>query len=158
ARALPILVVGECCLALLAVTCAILNASGRPIAALSLMATTVLTGIGTAYVLVPGAPLGPDMLVAMATSAASGMVLGFVLATTYVRVRLGGSVPLRTVARVLLAGAVAVTVGRVLPGHGRMVGLAITILVVVVYFAALVFLREFGPTDRAKFRKILRRR
>src|SRR6185503_6158250 len=33
ARALPILVVGECFLALLAVTCAILNAAGRPAAA-----------------------------------------------------------------------------------------------------------------------------
>ncbi|MEP6655409.1 MAG: oligosaccharide flippase family protein, partial [Myxococcales bacterium] len=157
ARALPILVVGECCLALLAVTCAILNAAGRPLAALCLMATTVLSGLGAAYVMVPGAALGSDMLVAMALAAAGGMVLGFVLATTYVRVRLGGSVPARTIVRVVLAAAAAVMVGRVLPGHGRVVGLAITVLVAVVYFAMLVVLREFGPTDRAKFRKILKR-
>ena len=158
ARALPILVVGECCLALLAVTCAILNAAGRPIAALCLMATTVLSGLGAAYLLVPGAALGSDMLVAMAGAAAGGMVLGFVLATTYVRVSLGGSVPLRTAVRVFVAAAAAVMVGRVLPGHGRIVGAAITVLVAIIYFTVLVLLREFGPTDQAKFRQILTRR
>lgn len=158
ARALPILVVGECSLALLAVSCAILNASGRALAAVLLMATTVLTGIGLAYALVPGAALGPDMLVAMSVAAASGMVLGFVLSVVYIRLRLGGSAPLGTIGRVAAAAAAAVLVGRVLPGHGRIVGLAITVLVAAVYFVVLIALREFGANDRAKFRKILKRR
>lgn len=158
ARALPILVAGECCLALLAVTCAILNAAGRPAAALALMGTTVASGVALAYVLVPGTPLGPDILVAMALAAASGMALGFVLSVVYVRVRLGGSAPLGTVVRVALAAGAAVLAGRLLPGSGRIVGLAITVAVVVVYAGVLIALREFGPTDRAKFAKILRRR
>ena len=158
ARALPILVVGECALALLAVSCAILNASGRALAALVLMAITVMTGVGAATLLVPVAPLGPDMLVAMAIAAASGMVLGFVLSVGYIRVRLGGSAPLGTIGRVGVSAGVAVLVGRLLPGHGRIVGFAVTALVAVVYFAVLVGLREFGASDRAKFRKILKRR
>ncbi len=158
ARALPILVIGECCLAMLAVSCAILNAAGRPLAALVLMATTVLSGLGAAFALVPRARLGSDMLVAMATAAASGMVLGFVLSIGYVRVRLGGSAPIRTVGRVVVAGAVAVLVGRLLPGHGKVVGLGITLLVAVIYFAVLIALGEFGPGDRAKLMKVLRRR
>jgi stage V sporulation protein B len=158
APALPILVVGECCLALLAVSCAILNAAGRPIAALVLMATTVATGLGAAYLLVPRAPLGPQMLVAMATAAASGMVLGFALSVGYIRVRLAGSAPAGTVVRVLVAGSIALLLGRVMPGQGKVAGLAISGLVAVVYVACLVVLREFGPEDRAKLRKVLGRR
>jgi hypothetical protein len=33
----------------------------------------------------------------------------------------------------------------------------VTILVVVIYAAVLVVLGEFGPADRAKFRRVLRR-
>jgi O-antigen/teichoic acid export membrane protein len=150
-------VVGQCCLALLAVSCAILNAAGRALSALGLMAVTLTTGIVTAFVLVPRASLGPDMLVAAATAASVGMVLGFVLSVGYVRLRLGGNAPLGTVARVIVATAAAVLVGRVLPGHGRIIGLGITFVVAVVYFVSLAVLGEFGPQDRAKVRKILRR-
>lgn len=158
AGALPILVIGECCLALLSVSCAILNAAGRAVAALVLMALTVATGIGAAFVLVPRAPLGPEMLEAAALAASAGMVLGFVLSVAYIRVRLGGSAPAATLGRIAAAAAAAVLVGRVLPGGGKVVGLAITILVAAVYLAALVVLGEFGPTDRAKLRRVLRRK
>jgi stage V sporulation protein B len=158
ARALPILVVGECCLAMLAVSCAILNAAGRPIAALGLMATTVGTGLVAAYVLVPRAPLGPEMLVAMAVAAALGMVLGFVLSVGYIRVRLAGSAPAGTIVRVVIAASIAVMVGRVLPGQGKAIGLASAVLVAMIYFASLVVLREFGREDRNKLRKVLKRR
>lgn len=158
APALPILVVGECCLALLSVSCAILNAAGRTLVALGLMIITVTVGIGSAFILVPRATLGPDMLVAAALATSAGMVTGFLLAALYLRVRLGGSPPVATLVRVAVAGAAAVFVGRVLPGHGRLLGLAITALVAAVYVGVLIVLGEFGPADRAKFRKVLRRR
>ena len=149
--------VGQCCLALLAVSCAILNAAGRALSALGLMAVTVTTGIATAFVLVPRASMGPDMLVAAATAASVGMVLGFVLSVGYVRWQLGGSAPPATILRVVVAGGAALLVGRLLPGHGRIVGLAITALVAMVYLVGLVILGEFGPEDRAKLRKVLRK-
>lgn len=158
APALPILVVGECCLALLSVSCAILNAAGRTLVALTLMIITVTVGIGSAFILVPRATLGPQMLVAAAVATSAGMVTGFLLAALYLRVRLGGSPPAATLLRVAVAGTAAVFVGRVLPGHGRLVGLAITALVAAIYVGLLIVLGEFGPADRAKFRKVLRRR
>jgi stage V sporulation protein B len=157
ARALPILVVGECCLALLAVTCAILNAAGRAIAALSLMAGTVVTGVTAAFVLVPRAALGPEMLTAAAVAASLGMALGLLASIVYVRMRMGGSAPLATVGRVVISGAAAVLAGSVLPLGGKLTGLAIIGLVTAIYLGGLIGLGEFGPTDRAKFRKVLRR-
>ena len=46
APAMPILVLGECCLALLGVVCAILNAAGRTNASLSFVVLTVTVGVG----------------------------------------------------------------------------------------------------------------
>jgi len=158
ASALPILVAGECCLALLSVSCAILNAAGRAKAALVLMGLTVALGIGTAFVLVPGSVLGPAMLQAAAIAASTGMVLGFAASVIYVKVRLGGNAPLASVIRVAVAVALAVAVGHFVPVRGKALGLAVTVLVTLIYAATLVALGEFGPEDRAKVRRILRRK
>jgi O-antigen/teichoic acid export membrane protein len=158
AAALPILVVGECCLALLAVTCAILNAAGQAVPALLLMAATVVTGVSGAFILVPRATVGPEMLTAAAIAASLGMALGLVASVVFIRVRMGGSAPPSTLGRILVAGTAAVLVGRALPAGGKLMGLAVTALVTVVYLGGLILLREFGPTDRAKFRKVLFRR
>jgi len=156
AGALPILVVGECSLAVLCVSCAILNASGRATTSLALMAVTVVIGVGAAFVLVPHAAFGPAMLQAAAVATSLGMVTGFLGAMVYLRLRLGGNVPLPSALRVAAAGTAAVLVGHFLPGHGKLVGIAITILVAVVYLVVLVALGEFGPEDRAKVKRILR--
>jgi stage V sporulation protein B len=158
ALALPILVAGECCLALLAVGCAILNAAGHTRATVSLMATTVAVGTGAAALLVPRAPLGAEMLMAAATATALGMAAGAVSAVVYLRARLGGSVPAGTVARVAAALAAGALMARLVPGHGKLVGLAATILAAVAYIAVLIVTREFGPEDRAKFARVLRRK
>ena len=44
------------------------------------------------------------------------------------------------------------------PGHGKIVGLAVMALAAMIYVAVLVATREFGPEDRAKFARVLRRR
>ena len=156
AGALPILVVGECSLAVLCVSCAILNAAGRATASLALMAVTVVIGVGAAFVLVPHAAFGPAMLQAAAVATSLGMVTGFLGAMVYLKVRLGGNIPAATAFRVAAAGTAAVLLGHFLPGHGKLVGIAITILVAVVYLAVLIALGEFGPEDRAKVKRILR--
>jgi hypothetical protein len=50
-----------------------------------------------------------------------------------------------------------VLVGRFLPSHGKVLGLATIAVVGIVYAALLIGLREFGPDDKAKLRRILRR-
>jgi hypothetical protein len=106
---------------------------------------------------VPHAALGAEMLEAAAIATSSGMVVGFLGATVYIRVRLGGSVPLASALRIAAAAAAAVVVGHFLPGHGKIAGLAVTALVAVVYLGLLVALGEFGPDDRAKLKRVLRR-
>jgi stage V sporulation protein B len=157
ASALPILVAGECCLALLGVACAILNAAGRTRETLSFMAITVAVGAGAAAVLVPRATPGAPMLVAAASATSLGMAAGFVASLVYLRASLGGGLPLATVGRVAAGVAAATLVGRVLPAHGKLLGLVSIAIVGIVYLATLIALREFGADDKAKLRRILRR-
>jgi len=157
AAALPILVTGQCCLALSAVACAILNAAGRVRMALVVVAATVAVGAAVAAITVPRVVPGPAMLAAMAAATSTGMVVGFLIALAYLRARLGGGPPGATVLRVAAASIAAVAVGRLLPGTGKIGGLAALAVVGAVYLAALVLFRELGPADRAKLGKILRR-
>jgi stage V sporulation protein B len=157
ASALPVLVGGECCLALLGVGCAILNAAGRTRATLSFMALTIAVGSSAAALLIPRATPGAPMLVAAATATSLGMAAGFAASLAYLRARLGAGLPLPTVARVGASAAAAVLVGRVLPTHGKILGLASIAVVGIVYLALLVVLGEFTAEDKAKMRRILRR-
>ncbi len=158
ALALPTLVTGECCLAMLSVSCAILNAAGRTRATLLLMALTVAVGFVAAATLVPAAAPGRPMLLAAALATTLGNAVGFAAAIIFVRRNLGGSPPLGTVARVALAVGVVVLVGRFVPAHGKLLGLALTVVLAALYFAILVVTGEFGAADRAKVARILRRR
>ena len=158
AAALPILVLGECCLAMLAVSCAILNAAGRAAAAIVLIAVTVVAGIGAAYVLVPAAAPGPKMLMAAATATTIGTVAGFIGAIAYVRRGLGGGLPAASAVRVGISVGIAVAVGHFLPAHGKLLGLVAIVAVAVVYVLGLLATGELGPADRAKLLRVLRRR
>ena len=157
APAMPILVLGECCLALLGVVCAILNAAGRTNASLSFVVLTVTVGVAASALLVPRAAVGAPMLQAAAGATALGMMAGFVTAVIYARSRLGGMPPLATVARVALGIVAGMAVGRFFPGHGKILGLAATALAALVYIAVLVATGELGPADRAKLGRMLRR-
>jgi O-antigen/teichoic acid export membrane protein len=155
--ALPILAAAECSLALLSVACSILNASGRALASLVIMgATAALMSAGMA-ILVPRATAGAPMLIAAATATAVATVSGLLAALVVLRTRLGGMPPLATVARVALALAAAWLAARVVPGHGKIVGLAVMALTGITYLVVLLVTREFGPEDRAKFAKVFRR-
>jgi O-antigen/teichoic acid export membrane protein len=158
APALPILAGGQCCLALLAVACAILNAAGRTRETVSLMVLTLLVGSVGLATFVPGAEAGTPMLVAAATASAAGMAAGLVGAIVVLRARLGGSFPLPTVLRVATAIGASVLVARLVPGQGKIVGLAVMALSGITYLVVLIATREFGPEDRAKFARVLRRR
>jgi hypothetical protein len=85
------------------------------------------------------------------------MMAGFVAAVIYARSRLGGRPPLGTVARVALGVVAGMAVGRLVPGHGKIVGLAATALAALVYVAVLAATGELGPADRAKLGRMLRR-
>jgi stage V sporulation protein B len=158
APAMPILAAGVVALALLSIAGSIVTASGRPYVAMTLVAVTLIAGTGLAFTLVPRAPAGPEMLLAAALATAVGMLVGFVVALVYLRRRFGAGLPLASALRVALAVALAVLVARVLPGTGVLAGLAAMALAGIVFVATLLLAREFGPSDREKLLKILRRK
>jgi stage V sporulation protein B len=157
AAALPILAAGQCCLALLSVACSILNAAGRTRATLTLMIVTLAIGAAGVALTVPRAAPGTPMLIATASATAMATAVGLAAALIVLRTRFGGGPPLATVVRVALAMAAAVVAARLVPGHGKVVGLAVMALAGIAYLAVLVLTREFGPADRAKIAKMLKR-
>jgi stage V sporulation protein B len=158
AAALPILAAGVVALALLSIAGSIVTASGRPDVAVALVAVTLVAGTGLAFTLVPRAIPGPAMLSAAAMSTAAGMLVGFLTALGYLWRRFKAGLPLLSVLRVLVATALAIAAARVVPGSGKLMGLAAMAAAGLVFAAALAATREFGATDREKFLKILHRK
>jgi stage V sporulation protein B len=158
ARALPLLSVGVLVLAMLSVCGSIINASGRPRIMVGFMVTTVAVTGAAAFILVPMARPGAQMLLASATAATAGNVVGFVLALVYLRRHFEAGPPLMTVVRVAASAAVAVAAARIFPAGGKVMTMVTLAVVGLVFVAALIILRELGPADAAKLQKILRRK
>jgi hypothetical protein len=81
-----------------------------------------------------------------------------VAALVYLWRRFSALPPLASVLRVCIAAAAATGLGRILPGSGKIAGLAAVAVSGIVFALALLLLREFGATDREKFTKILKLR
>jgi O-antigen/teichoic acid export membrane protein len=156
AAALPILAAGIVALALLSIGCSIVTASGRPDIAIVLVALTLAVGSAAAFAIVPAASPGPAMLRSAAAATALGMLAGLVAVLLYLWRRFAAWPPLASVLRVGLAVAVAVGLGRLMPGAGKLAGLAAIAVSAIAFAAVLLLAREFGPTDREKLAKILR--
>jgi O-antigen/teichoic acid export membrane protein len=158
AAALPILATGVVALALLSIAGSIVTASGRPDVAVGLVAVTLAAGTGLAFSLVPHAEPGPAMLSAAALATTVGMLVGFLGALGYLWRRFGAGLPAWSVVRVMVAVVLAVGAARLLPGKSAGAGLAAMLLAGLVFVGTLLLVREFGPTDREKLLKILRRK
>jgi O-antigen/teichoic acid export membrane protein len=156
AAALPILAAGIVALALLSIACSIVTASGRPDVAAGLVALTLAVGCALAFVMVPGATPGAPMLTAAASATALGMVAGLLAALGYLWRRFSTLPPLASVLRIGVAAALAIALGRVIPGNGKIAGLAAMAAAGLVFVVALLLLREFSVMDKEKFAKILK--
>jgi O-antigen/teichoic acid export membrane protein len=169
-EALMWLALGMVGFALLYVASTILISAGQPLLSLGIAAATAALAAGLAAALIPAGPTDDSMMTraGVATCVATG--LGTLLAMGVLFRRFGASLPALSLLRVGLAAAVVVLVAprvplerlaEVLPGGG-LVALAIVglkmALFVVVFYALLVALREFGPQDRERLRRVLRRR
>src|SRR4029077_14549803 len=98
----------------------------------------------------PRASPGSPNLVAATRPTALATATGLVAALVVLRAHFGAGPPPATVARGALAMAGAVVAARLVPGHGKIVGLAVMALAGIAYVAVLAVTREFGPEDRAK--------
>jgi O-antigen/teichoic acid export membrane protein len=158
AQALPVLAGGIVALALLSIAGSMVTASGRPDVAIGLVALTLAVGSALAFAIVPGATPGPPMLVAAAIATSLGMLAGLLAALAYLWRRFSALPPLLSVVRVGAAAGLAILLARLIPGAGKVVGLAGCAASAIVFGATLLVLREFGATDREKLAKILKLR
>ncbi|HEY3356130.1 MAG TPA: oligosaccharide flippase family protein [Polyangia bacterium] len=165
AAALTVLALGQVFFSLFTIAGTILNGAGRT---LGTNVVSFLTLAGAAvidYIAIPRAGLDTGRVLLWTGAAQSvALVIGFVLMGGYLRRALGALLPPATAARVLIAGAAAWGVGRLLPDlhRGKLVAAAVTagecVVVLAVFLGLLAALREFTADDRAKLRKVLRRR
>jgi hypothetical protein len=96
------------------------------------------------------------MLTAAASATAFGMLAGLVAAIFYLWRRFAALPPMLSVLRVCVAAAAAIAAARLIPGDGKIVGLAGVAAAGIVFAVGLLVLREFGATDKEKFAKILK--
>ena len=81
---------------------------------------------------------------------------GLLAALGYLWRRFSTLPPLASVLRIGVAAALAIALGRVIPGNGKIAGLAAMAAAGLVFVVALLLLREFSVMDKEKFAKILK--
>jgi stage V sporulation protein B len=145
--ALVLLAIGTVAFSVFAIAGAILNGAGRTKAAIVTAAITL--GVATAgnAIAIPLATGGAHVLEVAAGVTGSAMMLGAVISALALRRALGGTITMTSVARIAIAAAVAIAVGRVLPLHGKLMTLVAAAAIGVVFLAVLVATRELGRRD-----------
>lgn len=156
--ALAALALGTVAFALVAIAGTILNGAGLTRQAIvSAAVTLAIAGAANAIALARVTP-GAEALQVAAVVTALAMVLGAAFSGYLLRTRLGGFLPLASALRVVVAAAVALAVGRVVPLSGKLGALLEAVIVAGSFFATLVVLRELGREDLAAIRQIRSRR
>jgi stage V sporulation protein B len=144
--------------ALFGMTTTALNSLGRQWQSMFITIIALLLVVGFNFVLVRPLPFGTDLLNATALATSLGVGVGLALSIVEVRRAVGSVVAFATVTRVLVAVAICVVLGRLLPDLSRIVTLIASGAIVALYFVVLTLLREVGPTDLDAVKAIVRRR
>lgn len=156
--ALRVLAGGMVCFSMFAIINTILNSAGRTIQALAVGAVTLGLTAGANALLVPRASSPTAALITAACASSGSMAVGVLLATGLLYRNFKAAFPLKSLLRTLVAMAVAAGVGRLIPEVSKLVTVGECLVVFGTYFAVLVLLREFGPEDLAKVRRVLGKR
>jgi stage V sporulation protein B len=110
------------------------------------------------YLRVPGAAFGPELLLYTAQATAAGLFVATLSAAFFVYRAAGAVAPPLALVRVLVALAVAVAVGRVLPHAGKILTPVYAALVAAVYVLILLVTRELGGQDLSTIRAVVSKR
>lgn len=145
--ALVALALGNVAFSLFAIVGTILNGAGRTRAAIALAVITLMVAIAGNAVVIPRMDAGPDALLACALVTTGAMTLGCVLGGVLLWRGLGAFVAPLTVARVALAGAGAIALGRALPMDAPLLTVIEAGIVGVAFLAILIVTRELGAAD-----------
>lgn len=158
APALTSLALGNVAFSIFAIAGTILNGAGLTREAIiSAAVTLAVAAVGNAIV-IPMCDPGREVLLAAATTTGAAMVLGACLSGWYLWQRLGAFLPLASVVRVIVAVAVAMGVGRVIPFRTPLMTLVEAAIVGLAYLATLIITRELGKADLAAIRAVRSKR
>jgi len=147
APALTALALGNVAFSIFAIAGTILNGAGLTREAIiSAAVTLAIAAIGNAIVIPMVAP-GQPLLVAAATTTGLAMVCGAGIAGWFLHRRLGAFLPVASVVRVVIAIAVAMGVGRIIPFRTPLMTLVEAAIVGLAFLATLVLTRELGKAD-----------
>lgn len=146
-RSLELLALGFGAFAIFAILTTVLNSLKRERAgALATLIAFALV-VGLCVLRVRGAPFGEELLFRTAIATSSGLVLATLLAAWLVKRSAGAVVEPKTLVRVLIAVAIAVTAGRFMPYWGKVGTLLQAVGVGAIYAVLLLALRELGRAD-----------
>ncbi len=136
----------------------ILTSAGRSktVLAIGLVSVGVVTLLY--WQVLPRAGDGIALLDLTGITTLAAFALGLALGLGTLWKLYGPPIPFGTAARVLGIGGALVVAGHLLPPMGKIASLAVAVAVGLAFLVGLVLTREFGPEDRARLEKVLKRR
>lgn len=157
ADAMHVLTLGLGCFAIFGILLTILTSIKREVVGLWITAGGFLIVLAMNYLFVKGEEFGPDLLWWTAVSTSVGVAATTAAAAVSVYRTTGALVPLATSVRVLGALAITIAVARLLPSAGRIVTVAESGVVAVLFVFLLALSRELTPADFAMVRRVVSR-
>ncbi|MBA2541813.1 MAG: polysaccharide biosynthesis protein, partial [Deltaproteobacteria bacterium] len=158
ANALVPLALGTVAFCVLAINGTILNGAGLTRPAIAVAAVTLgIAFIGNWIAIPLAVPHGRTLEVAASVSGGA-MLIGAIASGEVLRRRLGAFVPWMSVARVVIATAFALAVGRMLPFTGKLMTLVEAVVVGVTFLIVLVATKELGRRDLDAIRAVRAKR
>ena len=155
---MALLALGNIAFSVFAIAGTILNGAGftRP-ATITAGITLVIAAVGN-FIAIPLAMDSGRVLEVAAGVTGGSMLIGAILTGIVLKRRLGAFLPILSVVRIVLAIAVGLAVGRVLPFHGKLMSLVEAAIVAVVFLVVLVVTRELGTRDLEAIKAVRRKR
>jgi stage V sporulation protein B len=155
---LAMLALGNVAFSVFAIAGTILNGAGRTRAAIATAGITLAIAAVGNYIAIPMAAESGHVLDAAAAVTSCAMVIGAIISGWTLHRHLGAFLPLKSVARIALATAAAIAVGRIWPFHGKLMTLVAAGVVAIVFLVMLVASRELGKRDLEAIKLVRRKR
>jgi stage V sporulation protein B len=147
APALIALALGNVAFSIFAITGTILNGAGMTRHAIVTAAITLVIAAAGNVIVIPRLDPGRDLLLGASIVTGVSMVIGAALSGFVLSRKLGAFLPILSIVRVLVAVAVAMAVGHVLPLRTPLMTLVEAAIVGLTFLAVLVVTRELGKKD-----------
>jgi stage V sporulation protein B len=156
--ALTALALGNVAFSVFAIGGTLLNGAGFTRHAILTALITLIVAVVGNFIAIPMVAPGRTQLLVTASVTSGAMLIGAIASGWIVYRKLGAFIPLTSVVRVVIAVAVALAAGRVIPFRSPLMSLVEAAVIGVVFLAALVATRELGKKDLALIRRVRSKR